>query len=68
MTIAAIAQLVATYGPAVLPLVEKLIADIEAGKGAQVVDSAYIAELNRLASLTAEQIYAKAGVTPPPSA
>jgi hypothetical protein len=65
MTITAIAQLVATYGPTILPLVEKLIADIEAGKGNQQVTSADVAELIRLAGLTSASLYARAGVALP---
>jgi hypothetical protein len=71
MTTAAItALLVSILGsvPTILPLVQKLVADIAAGKGQQTVSDADLAELVRLAALTSAGIYAKEGVTPPPAA
>ena len=68
MTLSVVLQLLATYGPQILPLIEKLVADFEAGKSATPVTSADIAELTRLCGLTADSIYAQAGVTPPKQA
>lgn len=53
------------YGPTIIPLVQKLVADIEAGKGNQTVTAADLAELARLAGQSAEDIYAAAGIQPP---
>ena len=66
MTIALLLNALLTYGPTILPLVQKLVTDIEAGRGNATVTSADLADLVRLAGLTGEDIYAKAGVTPPP--
>jgi hypothetical protein len=71
MTTAAITTLlVSILGsvPTILPLVQKLIADIAAGKGNQIVSQTDLDELVRLAALNASAIYAKEGVTPPPPA
>jgi hypothetical protein len=67
MTTAALLTAVLTYGPSIIPVVQKLVADIEAGKGNNTVTSEDLAELHRLTSLTAEQIFAGVGVTPPPT-
>jgi hypothetical protein len=65
MTTAALLTALLTYGPTILPLIQKLVADIEAGKGAQAVTAADLAELNRLASLSAADIFKNAGVAIP---
>ena len=52
--------------PTILPLVQKLTADIAAGKGHDAVTAEDTAELIRLANLSGAGIYAKAGVVPPP--
>jgi hypothetical protein len=49
------------------PLVAKLAGNIAAGKGNEQVTAEDMAELERLKSLTSDSIYAREGVTPPPS-
>lgn len=71
MTIAAIAAFIQTFGPAAmaaLPLLEKLYADIKAGRGQQEATPADWTEINRLAAQSAEDIYKRLGITPPPPA
>ena len=65
MTTAALLTAILTYGPSIIPVVQKLIADIEAGKANATVTSADLDELNRLANLTSDSIYARLGITPP---
>lgn len=65
MTTAALLTALLQYGPTIIPLVAKLVADIEAGKASTVVTSADLAELSRLGQLTAADIYKSVGVTPP---
>lgn len=60
-----IAQIIAQLGSVGLPLLEKLIADIEAGRTHSTVTAADIAEVNRLAALKASDILASIGVTLP---
>lgn len=67
-TVLALLQAVLTYGPTVIPLVQKLGADVAAGKGDRVVTPDDLAELNRLANQSAGDIYARMGITPPPAA
>jgi hypothetical protein len=66
MTFAALLQALLTYGPSIIPLAQKLIAAIEAGKANQTVTAADLAELNALAKQSAEDIYARLGIVPPP--
>lgn len=66
MTFAVLLQALLTYGPSIIPLAQKLVADIEAGKGNQTVTAADLAELAKLANQTADDIYARLGITPPP--
>ncbi len=69
MTFIAIAKFIETFGPAALqalPLLEKLYANIKEGRGSQEATPADWAELNRLRALTAEDIYERLGITPPP--
>jgi len=65
MTFAVLANFILTYGPSVIPLAQKLVADVES-RGNQTVTSADLAELARLANLTGDGIFATAGVVPPP--
>jgi len=67
ITPAILLQLVLQYGPSVVGIVAKLVADIQAGRGQTAVTQADWDELTRLSSLTAESIYARLGITPPPS-
>ena len=60
-----LAQLINTLGTVGLPLVQKLVADVEAGRTATTVTAADLAELDRLSRLTAAQILATEGVTLP---
>lgn len=66
MTTAALLQLVITYGPQIIPLVEKLVANIQAGKGDENVSDADWLELTRLATQTSDDIYRRLGIEPPP--
>ena len=68
LTIVGVLQLVMQYGPSVVGLIQKLVADIEAGKGNQVVTAQDLADLAKLAQQTGEDIYARLGITPPPPA
>ena len=67
MTPAAILTAVLQFGPSIIPIIAKLVADIQAGKGQTQATQADWDELTRLSSLTAESIYARLGITPPPS-
>lgn len=60
------AELLFKYGPNALVLAEKIVGNIKAGKANTEVSEADRAELSRLASQTAEGIYANLGITPPP--
>jgi len=66
MTPAAILAALLQFGPTIIPLISKLVADIKAGKGQTEATPEDWAELNRLASLSAESIYSQLGITPPP--
>jgi hypothetical protein len=61
-----LANLIAQLGTVGLPLIAKLVDDFRAGRTATTVTPEDLTELNRLASQTAEDIYAKLGITPPP--
>ncbi len=60
-----LAQLINTVGTIGLPLVQKLMGDIAAGRTQTTVTVEDIAELDRLSKQTAAEIFRKAGVTPP---
>lgn len=66
MTTAMLLTAVLQYGPQIIPLVAKLVADIKAGKGQQEPTEADWAELVRLAGQSSADIYAREGITPPP--
>jgi hypothetical protein len=68
MTFAALLPLVLTYGPTIIPLVQKLATNIAAGKGDKQLTDADWDELVRLAALTSDDIYKRAGIEPPPKA
>ncbi len=68
MTFAALLPLVLTYGPTIIPLVQKLVTNIAAGRGNQQLTDADWNELTRLAALTSDDIYKRLGITPPPAA
>lgn len=68
MTFSALLPLLLQYGPSIIPLVSKLVANIQAGRGSVTVSDADWAELNRLASQTSGDIYARLGIAPPPPA
>lgn len=63
-----LAQLIAQLGTVGIPLIAKLIADIQAGKTATTVTPEDLAELARLAAQQAEDIYKRLGILPPPAA
>lgn len=65
-TFLALLNAVLTYGPTVIPLAQKLGADVAAGRGNQQVTTADLDELARLAKQSGEDIYARMGITPPP--
>lgn len=56
------------YGPSVLGIVQKLLADLEQGRTQTTVTAADIGELQRLAGQSAADIFKRAGLTPPPNA
>jgi hypothetical protein len=65
MTTSVLLGLVIQYGPSIIPLIQKLIADIEAGKGNAVVSAADLAALSAMANQTSADIYKRLGITPP---
>jgi hypothetical protein len=67
MNPALILTLLAQYGPSILPLLQKLFADIEAGRTASTVTAQDFADLQKLASQTSGDIYLRLGITPPPA-
>lgn len=67
MTTAALLALIMQYGPSVVPLIAKLVADVKAGKGASEVTDADWAELLRLQGLSAASIYQREGIALPPA-
>jgi hypothetical protein len=67
LTVASVLQAVLTYGPTVVGVLQKLVADIEAGRANEPVTAADLAELQRLGSQTAADIFARAGVKLPPA-
>lgn len=68
MTTASLLTAVLTYGPTILPLISKLVADIEAGRSNKVVTSADLQELLKLSQQSAADIYARLNITLPPAA
>ncbi|MEY2878212.1 MAG: hypothetical protein RLZZ15_592 [Verrucomicrobiota bacterium] len=60
-----LAQLLGQVATLGLPLIEKLVADFEAGRAATTVTAADLAEVRRLAALTAEAIAQREGVAIP---
>lgn len=65
MTSAALLMLLQTM-PTLIPLAVKLIGDVEAGKGNNPVSAADLQKLIDLGNQTAEDIYARLGILPPP--
>lgn len=68
MTPLLLAQLLAQFGTVGIPLIGKLVSDINSGKTATTVTPEDLAELNRLASQSAQDIYMRLGIFPPPNA
>lgn len=68
MTFAQLLPLVLTYGPSIIPIVQKLVAAIQAGQANTTVSDADWAELTRLATQKGEDIYLRLGIAPPPPA
>jgi hypothetical protein len=66
MTFATLLPLLLTYGPSIIPLISKITAAIDAGRANETISAAEWADLSRLASQSAEDIYRRLGVTPPP--
>ena len=62
-----LATLINTVGTVGLPLVAKLMEDIRAGRSATTVTPEDLLELKRLADQSAEDIYRRLGITPPPA-
>ncbi len=60
-----LAELIRSVGTIGLPLVMKLMGDIQAGRSATTVTVEDLAELDRLAKLDSAAIFARAGVVPP---
>lgn len=61
----AVLSLVLQYGPSVIGLVQKLRTDV--ANGNKPLTDADWTELTRLSTQSAEDIYKRVGVTPPPS-
>jgi hypothetical protein len=68
MTFATLLSAVLQYGPSVIPLAQKLVSAIEAGRANATVTAADLAELVRLSAQTSADIYAREGIAPPPAA
>lgn len=66
MTYLALLDLVIKYAPEAVNLIEHLVINVASGRAAKVVTDADATELDRLGSLTAEAIFARKGITPPP--
>lgn len=62
-----LAQLLSTLGTVGLPLITKLMGDINAGRTATTVTVEDLAELDRLSKQSAEDIYKRLGILPPPA-
>jgi hypothetical protein len=54
------------FGPTVISVGQKLVSDIAAGRGDKPLTADDWAELDRLANQSAEDIYKRLGITPPP--
>jgi hypothetical protein len=65
MTFATLLSAVLQYGPSVIPLAQKLVSAIEAGRANATVTAADLAELVRLSAQTSADIYAREGIAPP---
>lgn len=63
-----LAQLINTLGTVGIPFIVKLMGDINAGRTATTVTADDLTELARLANQSAEDIYRRLGITPPPPA
>lgn len=66
MNVASVLTLLLQYGPGAVAMAQKLIADIETGKGQKEVTAADLAELVALGNQTASDIYKRLGIAPPP--
>jgi hypothetical protein len=62
-----LANLLVKYGPSAISLGANIDSNIAAGKGQTEVTAADWAELDALSKQSAEDIYAKEGITPPPA-
>ena len=60
-------SLLTTWGPAILPIVQKLFDDFAANRTQTTVTADDITELTRLSSLTAADIYKELGIQTPPA-
>lgn len=60
-----LAQLLSSLGTVGLPLIQKIVEDVQAGRTATTVTPADLAELDRLSKQSAEDIFKRAGITPP---
>lgn len=65
LTISSLLQLILQYGPTIVPLLQKLYADIASGKGNQEVTQADLDALAKLSTQTSADIYLRLGITPP---
>lgn len=61
-----LAELIRQLGTVGIPLILKLMGDIQAGRAATTVTAEDMAELQRLAAQTGEDVYKRLGITPPP--
>lgn len=62
-----VAQLISAVGTVGLPLVQKLMADVNAGRTVTTVTPEDVGEVHRLSQLSAAAIFKAAGVALPPA-
>lgn len=63
-----LAELLKAVGTIGIPLIVKLSDDLGAGRTATTVTAADLLELHRLSTQRSADLYARAGLTPPPAA
>jgi hypothetical protein len=66
MTFAVLLPLLIRYAPDAIGLIGHVVQNIAAGRSQATVTDSDWAELDRLAALTGEAIYARLGIQPPP--
>ena len=67
MSWAILLELLLKYSPEAIGLIQHAVLNISAGRSQSTVVIADWVELDRLSSLTSASVYARLGITPPPS-